>query len=268
MKNCKGFERDLVAFLSGEVSGKRKMQVESHLDSCERCRQELAAMNRIFKDADSLQENVAKAMSGVDWDSIPEAIVNSVFKENPLLSRKPGLRSVFTVLFQPRWKPVFAGLLTGLVLGSLLTFWVLRTPHGSQSVDEGFLVSRNFLDRVELEMARRETLDYLEKSQYVLLDFIRGPVLQSTEEWRQSLVSQKAKDLLTKKKYIDPQLDKFRLAKAKEICDQIEFLFFELIQIKEDLSGEDLSAIQNLIEEKQLLLKINLLKKELEESEV
>jgi len=73
---------------------------------------------------------------------------------------------------------------------------------------------------------------------------------------------------LSKKKYIDNQLDKVKLAKAKAICDQIELLFFELTQISEDLSPEDLRKIQRLIEERQLLLKIKLVRKELQKSEV
>ena len=102
----------------------------------------------------------------------------------------------------------------------------------------------------------------------MLLDFIQASPERSSETWRQSLATQKAKDLLTKKKYINPQLDKFRMAKAKEICDQIELLFFELTQISDQLSDEDLTKIQNLIEDSQLLLKIKLLRRELEESEV
>jgi hypothetical protein len=58
------------------------------------------------------------------------------------------------------------------------------------------------------------------------------------------------------------------MAKAKEICDQIEFLFYELTQMSEYLSPEDLRRIQNLIEERQLMLKIKLVKKELKKSEV
>ena len=58
------------------------------------------------------------------------------------------------------------------------------------------------------------------------------------------------------------------MAKAKAICDQIEFLFYELTQISVQLSEEEISKIQNMIEEKKLLLKIKLLKKELEQSEV
>jgi len=58
------------------------------------------------------------------------------------------------------------------------------------------------------------------------------------------------------------------MAKAKAICDQIEYLFYELMQISAELSEEEVSKIQNMIEEKKLLLKIKLLKKELEQSEV
>lgn len=74
--------------------------------------------------------------------------------------------------------------------------------------------------------------------------------------------------MLAKKRYIDLQLDRFQMAKAKKICDQIELLFFELAQITKEFPVEEVKKIQNLIEEKQILFKINLVKKELQESEV
>ena len=58
------------------------------------------------------------------------------------------------------------------------------------------------------------------------------------------------------------------MAKAKEICDQIEMLFYELAQVSEGLTPAQCRGIQNMIEEKNILLKIKLLKKELQESEV
>jgi hypothetical protein len=100
------------------------------------------------------------------------------------------------------------------------------------------------------------------------LDFIQSPSEKSAEFWQSEFASQKARGLLAKKKYISPQLDKFKMAKAKAICDQIEYLFYELVQISAQLSEEEVSKIQNMIEEKRLLLKIRLLKKELEQSEV
>ena len=117
-------------------------------------------------------------------------------------------------------------------------------------------------------MARRETIDYLDRSEYLLLDFIQSTPEKSVEFWQSEYASQNTMDLLSKKKYIDPQLNKIKLAKAKVICDQIELLFFELMQISEKLSAEELKKIQRLIQERQLLLKIKLVRKELQKSEV
>jgi hypothetical protein len=58
------------------------------------------------------------------------------------------------------------------------------------------------------------------------------------------------------------------MAKAKVICDQIELLFLELSQISDDLTGVEMKRIQSMIEDRRLLLKISLVEKELEESEV
>jgi hypothetical protein len=126
----------------------------------------------------------------------------------------------------------------------------------------GYYASAEFLDRAELEMARRNTLDYLEKSQYVLLDVFEpadeGPAGPS------AVRTDRARDLLQRKRYLNAQLERFQMAKAKAICDQIEALFLELAQIGDDLPPAELRRLQGFVEERQLLLKINLVKKELQ----
>ena len=268
MKDCTIHTKDLVAFLYGELDACTREKIEKHLQTCERCRKELSSLERIVKEADSLHPDIAKAMALVEWETIPEQIAEFVFDEQQIPVRRLRFRNFFSAFFQPRLKPVFAALLVGILLGSILTFLIVRQPVSNTASREGFFVTPEFLDRVEMEMARRETLDYLEKSQYMLLDFVQASPERSSEMWRQGLASQRAKDLLTKKKYINPQLEKFRMAKAKEICDQIELLFFELTQLSDQLSDENLMKIQNLIEDRQILLKIKLLRRELEESEV
>jgi hypothetical protein len=265
---CKKTNRDLVAFLYGELGKDRTAEVRSHLDICPHCQDELRGIKGLVRSADSLKDNVEEAMASVDWDALPNQISEAVFDDRSPHPRQTPRRSFWSALTFPRLKPVYAALLVGLVLGSLATLIVMRTSLLKESRGESFFVSQEFLDRIELELARRDTLDYLEKSQYVLLDFIQTSPEKTRQAWRRDLVSQAAEDLLAKKRYINPQLDKFRMAKAKEICDQIEFLFFELTQVSDQLSEEDLQYIQDLIEDKQLLLKIKLLKKDLEESEV
>lgn len=265
---CKKINRELVAFLYGELDKIKAEKVRSHLDICPHCQEEIQGIKTLIRNADALKDDAEKAMTSVDWVGLPGRISEVVFDDRSPHSQQTPRRSLWERLVQSQLKPVYAALLVGLVLGSLATLIVMRTSVLKESRGESFFVSQEFLDRVELEMARRDTLDYLEKSQYVLLDFVQSSPETAPQPWRSELVSRAAEDLLAKKRYINPQLDKFRMAKAKEICDQIEFLFFELTQVSDQLSGEELQNIQNLIEEKQLLLKIKLLKKDLEESEV
>ncbi len=268
MMDCKKIKKDLVAFLYGELREDEKELIEAHIDACPDCRKELQHMKEVIKGADSLQEDIEKAMASVDWEELPSRITDVAFEKEAHLPREPWLAGISRFLFQPKLKPVYAALLIGVLLGSFITFMVLRAPLPRETEAGEFFVSQDFLERVDLEMARRDTLDYLEESQYLLLDFIQSPSEKSAEFWQSEFASRKARGLLAKKKYISPQLDKFKMAKAKAICDQIEYLFYELMQVSAQFSEEEVSKIQNMIEEKKLLLKIKLLKKELEQSEV
>ena len=215
--------------------------------------------------ADILREDADEAMSSVDWEVLPSQIAENVFNKGSLSRSQTWLARVPGFLVQPRLRPVYAALLIGVVLGALLTFVVFRAPQSGVIAEREFFAPQDFLENVELEMARRETLDYLEKSQFLLLDFIQAPSEKSTDFWKSGFAAEQALDLLAKKRYINPQLDKFKLAKAKAICDQIEFLFYELTQISVQLSAEEVEKLQRMIGERQILLKINLLKKELEQ---
>ncbi|MFP4081808.1 MAG: anti-sigma factor family protein [Candidatus Aminicenantes bacterium] len=268
MRECKRHQENLVAFLYGELKEEERRHFVSHMDECDHCQQKLEHIKEIKLSADTLYTDIDEAMASVDWEALPSEIARDVMERVSPPSTEGRLGRFFGVLFQPRLRAVYAGVLLGILIGSFITLMVFRLPFPEQAGKREFLVSADFLERVELEMARRETLDYLAKSQYLLLDFVQSPPHKKREFWRSEFASQKARDLLSRKKYINPQLNKFRMAKAKEICDQIEFLFYELAQVSGELSEEEIRRIQRLIEENQLLLKIKLLKRELKESEV
>ena len=102
----------------------------------------------------------------------------------------------------------------------------------------------------------------MEKSQYVLLDVFEskdgGPGNFA------ALRSEQARDLLQKKKYLNAQLETHQMAKAKAICDQIEMLFVELAQLDDDLAAAEMERIRGFVRDRHMLLKINLVKKELQ----
>ncbi|UCE43124.1 MAG: zf-HC2 domain-containing protein [Candidatus Aminicenantes bacterium] len=267
MRNCKKTKRDLVAFLYNECNEIDKKQMEAHLETCQECKQELLELREVYEAADTLNADMEKALASVEWENFPAQIA-SVLDKDPTRYRQPRRAGFWTFLFQPRFRLAYAGLLLGIVVGSVVTFLIFRSPPLQIAEDGRIIAPQGFYDMMELEMARRETIDYLDRSEYLLLDFVQSSPEKSVEFWQTEHASRRAMDLLSKKKYIDPQLDKIKLAKAKFICDQIEFLFFELMQISDDLAAEELKKIQRLIQERQLLLKIKLVRKELQKSEV
>jgi hypothetical protein len=268
MKNCKKTYRNLVAFLYGELGEREKKNVEDHLKTCRVCADELQRLKEVYDAADSLNPDIANALAAVDWENLPAHIADGIFNEESGRVRQKSRSGLWPFLSQPRFRLAYAGLLLGIIVGAFLTFLVFRTPSFQVAEDGRIIAPQGFYEMMELEMARRDTIDYLDKSEYLLLDFVQSSPEKSFEFWQSDSASKRAADLLSKKKYIDNQLDKVKLAKAKAICDQIQLLFFELTQISEDLSSEDMRKIQRFIEERQLLLKIKLVRKELQKSEV
>jgi hypothetical protein len=268
MKDCKKTRRNLVAYLYGECHGIEKKQVETHLKKCQKCKQKLRELTEVYEAADSLNEEMERAAESLDWGNLSAHITSGVFDKEKNRDHQPRRPGFWLFLIQPRFRLAYAGLLLGIVMGAALTFLLFRTPAPRVSKAGKIVAPQGFYDMMELEIARRETIDYLDRSEFLLLDFIQSSPEESAEFWQTEYASQKARDLLSKKKYIDPQLDKIRLAKAKFICDQIELLFYELMQISEELSEEELQNIQRLIQERQILLKIKLVRRELQKSEV
>lgn len=266
MRGCQRIKKDLVAFVHGELGPEDSRRVKDHIEGCPRCFHEVEELELIKRESESFQENIAEVMSTVDWEALPGRIAGKAFDEGSL--HVPWTRRFYDLLLPVRWRPLTAGLLVGILVGSLTTFLILSFSRSTGTQGRDLVFTNDFLEKAELELARRETLEYLEKSQFLLFDFVQSSFGETVDLWKDEAGLLRAQELLSKKKFINPQLDKFRMAKAKEICDQIEFLLYELIHMHDHLSPEDQKRLQDLIEDKQLMLKIRLVKKELKKSEV
>lgn len=223
-------------------------------------------MKHVVGAAGLVKDEMERAMSSVDWETLPAQIVDRVLLAEPRPRRARGIAGLFFPSGRPALRPVFAGAALGLMAGALAMFFVMKRPVPRQEARSGFFASPEFIERAEYEMARRETLDYLRNSQYLIMDFVQSP-LGGTGSRMDLAASGRARDLLAKKKYLNTQLDGSRMGQAKAICDQIELLFLELSRLGESLPEAEVRRLQSLIEDSRLLLKINLAERELEESE-
>ena len=261
------YQTELAAYLYGELTTDMNREIEAHLESCSACRQEMNIIKKVFNGADALNSDMEYAVEKVDWETLPDRIANRVFDQKttkPARSR-PRLRDFW---LQPQLRSVSAALFLGLFLGTVLTLLVFRQPSVPESGPSDLLVSTNALDNMDIEIARRTTLDYLDRSQYLLLDLVQSSPDKAADFWQSAFGNQQARSLLSKKNYMDQQLNNFQMVKAKALCDQIELLFLELSEISQELSSAELQKLQTLIQDRQLILKIKLVKKELQESEV
>jgi len=266
MSDCRGYRDAGQTFLEGRFGPEGKRRMEAHLAGCRACREEVEAMKRAIEAAGLVKEDMEKAMASVDWENLPARVVDRVLAAEPRPRRTRGLAGVFAAWRYPALRPVLAGAAMGLFAGVLATFVLMRHPGPRTEAKAEFSASPEFIERAEYEMARRETLDYLRNSQYIILDFVRSSPEDAAA--RTGIGgSERTRSLLAKKRYLNDQLEGSRMAKAKAICDQIELLFLELSQLGDDLPEADLRRIQGLIEDSRLLLKINLVEKELEQSE-
>jgi hypothetical protein len=223
---------------------------------------EKAGIELLLKETEAVRSEIRDVMASVDWEGLPASIADRALSASGRREPATSASRPWGWLHALGMRPALAGLLAGIVVGAAATYFVLKAPGSRADGDGGFYASAEFLDRAELEMARRNTLDYLEKSQYVLLDTFAsaddGPAVPA------AVRTERARDLLQRKKYLNAQLERVQMAKAKAICDQIETLFLELAEIGDDLPPAELRRLQGFVEERQLLLKINLVKKELQ----
>ena len=142
MMDCKKIKKDLVAFLYGELREDEKELMKAHLDDCPDCRKELQHMKEVIKGADSLQEDIEKAMASVDWEKLPSRITEAVFEKEAPLPRERWLAGISRFFFQLKLRPVYVALLIGVLLGSIITIMILRAPLPRETEAGEFFVSR------------------------------------------------------------------------------------------------------------------------------
>jgi len=267
MKDCRDMREKLWTSLGSGENGRDEAAMNEHLKNCPECRRTAEDVRKILDGAESVREELGDVMTGIDWAALPERIADAAFagtKPAPVLSPA---RTFWKALFRPPYVPVFATLLVGVVLGAVATLLILNPPAGRRTAENKYSASSDLMDRAELQLAKRETLDYLDKSQYLILDFVQAGPGQSRVLAKDS-AAPRLQDILSKKRYINQHLDTIQMAKAREICNQIEILLLELSQIDGELTAREEAEIKEFIEQRQILLKIKLLRKELQESEV
>lgn len=255
MSECKSIRDLLVLQLEGELGNEEDRLVAAHLSACPSCRaeaEELIALRGWLSDPELFGPDKSYA-----WQMLPET----------LAARAKGPRTL--------WLPLSYGsagwalsLAATVVIGFGLIYWAGRVADRtvpSTEIRPPVAASGNaaFLGRIYAAHARAATSEYLAACQDLLVDTLRAEPNCDERKYDVSAEVTRARDLLHRKRLLDPELGSPEVARAKELCDELEGFLLNLSLSEKCESRDKLLRIEHYVRKQQLLLRIRVLQGEL-----
>lgn len=272
MTSCDRFRGDLAAHLYGDLDDEQRQTLESHLADCAGCREELRALQRT-----SLllsPEAMFPREREVDWEAFARSTVRRATGYRPAAGRRPSpaaagvgfLSWLRLVMRAPGWAAVAAGLLVvvGAAVGTYSVF-TLRSPEPSPvlvaeaaPLDAPVNLPEAMLTKIEATSAREGTRRYLAESR-ALLTSLLGTSIKCQKD-TVDIRDERARsiDLLRRQRLIADGLESLPLARAKDVCRDLERLLLEIASLNDCAKAEQIQELKRLVESRQILFRLDL----------
>ncbi len=255
MSECKSIRDLLVLHFEGELEDEADRRVTAHLNACAACRAEAEGIRTVrgwLSDPELFAPDNSYA-----WQMLPET----------LASRATAGRKL--------WLPLSYGpagwalsMAATLVIGFGLIYWaghVADRPVAATAPRPPVAAPGNeaFLGRIYAAHARAATSEYLAACQDLLVDTLRAEPTCDERKYDVSAEVTRARDLLHSKRLLDPELGAPEVARAKELCDELEGFLLNLSLSEKCESRDKLHRMERYVRRQQLLLRIRVLQGEL-----
>lgn len=196
----------------------------------------------------------------IDWDKSTSEIMRKVKIE--VDSSQPTRKEFSNWFFKASFKFGLAAV-SIIAFGFIFLFLIEKIgPMNEQPT-----IPANSVDNMENTLAKNETVEYLRQSSIVLSSFAYMPANGLNSDVLK-LNAEHAKSLLLKKKYFNRNLDNYELSNAQSVCNQVEYILYDISQMKNSTDTDSMNNIRNLIQDNKIMLKIRLVQFELTNKEV
>jgi hypothetical protein len=252
MNNCESVRDLLVLYGEGELPPADKRRVAEHIRVCPLC---LAEVEKIDTVTSWLKDPDLFMTDDYAWHSLPGTLAAR--------AREPNTRNPWVPSNLP------SVLWTACVAASLLLGWGLiwmlnrPVPAPPPLARQGGSGNEAFLRQIESVHAREATARYLAECEVLLLNVVGAEKNCEGEKHDVSVEVARARELLQRKRILDVELRAPEVARAKDLCDQLESFLVNLSVSERCESSEELHTMERFIEREQLLLRIDLLQAEL-----
>jgi hypothetical protein len=255
MNDCKSIRELLVLYSENELDAVQRAAVARHLPDCAGCRGELDSIGQV---REMLAEPELFAPEpDYAWQILPATLAARA-------KNVPADGQTFTVKRSSlAWTFAMAATLVlsvGLVWRAHLQTPTPEPVAGRQSVAPG---NDAFLKRLQTAYVREETSKYLVECQDLLLNVVRAEQNCAGDKYDVSLEVVRARELLQRKRLLDPELDAPEVARARDLCDDLESFLVHLSTAEQCETSIGLQNMESFIQRQQLLLRINVLQSEL-----
>ncbi len=257
MSECNEIRESLVLHAEGLLDPAFAARVRTHIDTCAACRAEYEDLSRV---TGWLREPALFAPpEDYAWQLLPQTLAARA-------------RSVPAA---PRWVPTnigraswILGVAATLVLacgGLWIAYRSLQVKQLAPAVQAPLEAPGNqrFLEKIQDAYARQVTARYLEECRDLLLNVVHAEPTCPDEKLDLSVEVAQARELLRRKRLIESELQRPEVARARELCDELETLLVGLSSADRCETRDRLQHMERLMERQRLLLRINVVQAEL-----
>jgi hypothetical protein len=236
--------RRLPLLAAGVLDGPAHGATLAHAASCTSCRKELDELGAVLR-------LLASDHRPAEPPLPLSALVTRVGARLDELDRAPG---------GGRPRPWVLASWAGAAAAVAAVAFLLTVPRGG---NERPLVSEDMLRRLERNVAREQAARYLGEAQDVLVSVAAAPPPCDREKVDLGEASERSRELLTRGALlVDPEGP--AVASARPVLNDVEQALREVAALESCVRARDVQRVREDLARRQLLMKIRLMKRELE----
>ncbi len=255
MSECGSIRDLLVLHSEGWLGGEEARRVSEHLRVCGGCRAEAEGIDKVrgwLSDPSIFAPQETYA-----WQALPEKLGTQA-----QVCRRSRLPLDFGSM---GWA---LSLAATVVIGFALIHWMrsaLPTSETEVVTRQSVSAPGNeaFLDRIYLAHARQATSQYLAACQDLLLSTLRAEANCEQRLYDVSAEVVQARELLVRKRLLDPDLSAPEVAHARGLCDELESFLLNLSLSEKCETPDKMRRLERYVQKQQLLLRIRVIQGEL-----
>jgi hypothetical protein len=249
-----GWRRDVSLLAAGALPASEQAAVERHAASCAECAGDLAALRAALAVAAADEARDAEPPVAVEW------LRARVHARLDAAASAPPARG-----HRAAWAAGLAAA-AAVVAAVVLSRPVLQPPAPGPAIavaEPEIAVSEEALERMERTMARERTARYLDEAQDVLVTVSGKPQNCDRKAHHVDLADEarRSRELLARRARLD--LDGSAALSAGPVLDDVEKVLREVASLENCARLRDVEAIHRHVERERLLMKMELMTREL-----